>query len=94
MSDSSAVDRLREQLNIALSASCRDPLTVWQRAGAITALFPVIAAFGDAREAAGREQAAQAIRDHFETGQLGRSRWAEVARGSGVAVQPTPGKQP
>jgi hypothetical protein len=101
----------------------------------IRRLLPIVAAYGDAREAAGREQAAQAMRglqpgdtvvcvddDGGRISLLGRGetsvvRWSSepgpeqlvimqdcnaewsarrfsLARGSGVAVQPTPGKRP
>jgi hypothetical protein len=101
-SDPSAETPLREQLNIALRASCRDPLTVWQRAGAIEALFPLVTAFGDAREAAGREQGRQDAAEETEAArrwlveQGARPTMADVERlrGSGVAVQPTPEEQP
>jgi hypothetical protein len=120
MSDLSAVDRLREQLELAMT----DVVLGWgvlpyvkaENAVAVD-LVPLamaaLHAYGDAREAAGREQgrqdAAEAVsvyRDEvlasFSRDEtlgrtmaavanewLSRARWA--ARGSGVAVQPTPG---
>jgi hypothetical protein len=137
MSDLSAVDQLREQLNITAMRSgipynLMGPLYTDHL---IRRLLPIVAAYGDAREAAGREQAAQAMRglqpgdtvvcvddDGGRISLLGRGetsvvRWSSepgpellvimqdcnaewsarrfsLARGSGVAVQPTPGKRP
>jgi hypothetical protein len=66
------------------------------------AQWPLIAAFGDAREAAGREQGRQDAAEETEAArrwlaeQGARPTMADVERlrGSGVAVQPTLGKQP
>jgi hypothetical protein len=105
MSDPSAVDRLREQLDAGLrSGNACGHFLGTDRAIAITALLPLVTAFGDAREAAGREQgrqdAAEAILEAAvttDTPMIGRA-WlgeaARLARGSGVSVQPTLGKQP
>jgi hypothetical protein len=64
VSDSSAVDRLREQLIAVVGGELRvrfgpdwDWLSVSE---AVTgSMLPIVAAFGDAREAAGREQGRQ-----------------------------------
>jgi hypothetical protein len=127
VSDSSAVDRLREQLIEALTQIVDpsiSPAAMWRESAKhanhfydgtcplcrkdipaiIHALLPIVAAFGDAREAAGREQgrqdAAEAILEAAvttDTPMIGRA-WlgeaARLARGSGVSVQPTPEEQP
>jgi hypothetical protein len=68
----------------------------------VDALLPIVAAFGDAREAAGREQGRQDAAEETEAArrwlveQGARPTMADVERlrGSGVAVQPTPEEQP
>jgi hypothetical protein len=124
MSDLSAVDRLREQLELAMT----DVVLGWgvlpyvkaENAVAVD-LVPLamaaLHAYGDAREAAGREQerdlqltlrsvelAAGVIGETFNRDADVTQEWirlvtklhserrqADAARGSGVAVQPTPG---
>jgi hypothetical protein len=118
VSDSSAVDRLREQLIEALTQIVDpsiSPAAMWRESAKhanhfydgtcplcrkdipaiIHALLPIVAAFGVAREAAGREQGRQDERTRIENA---LAAWVDDDPGdeigSGVAVQPTPGKQP
>jgi hypothetical protein len=102
MSDPFAVDRLREQLVDAVMPDAERwgyPEDAFDGAKAFAdASLPIIIAFGDAREAAGREQAAD--ESYYDDGwhdgltfSAGLIR-AQANLGSGVAVQPTPGKQP
>jgi hypothetical protein len=123
MSDPFAVDRLREQLVDAVMPDAERwgyPEDAFDGAKAFAdASLPIIIAFGDAREAAGREQgkgwAVMAIEaeqaalvangyvadeSYYDDGwhdgltfSAGLIR-AQANLGSGVAVQPTPGKQP
>jgi hypothetical protein len=104
VSDSSAVDQLREQLIEAVGSAVGFTYSwspPWQDR-VTDALLPIVAAFGDAREAAGREQGRQDATDETEAArrwfaeQGARPTMADVERlrGSGVAVQPTPEEQP